>query len=369
MTKKLASYFAGGLCALLLSCGEQSIELSTPPRIEPSTEPSTLGSINEHISALVADEQRLYWIGSYAAFNWFDSGAALHSCSKQHCADSLVTYDASHIDIEKGFGLHDNEIFWTNLTPQEYGSNLQFVSCPITGCQGTPRALLQYDGARAQEIAYGSDAIYFSDGVGSIFRTPYMGNAQPLEIAHQVGWIQGLTAHGDYLYAFEYLEKGVTLRRLRMDGSLEFETLAEHLKVILSPPVTFGPTAPYANLAFDATFVYWTSNTLTGSIARCPLTGCVGAPEVLAASIRAPTALHLDGTKAYFQYDDTFLGNSLTSCVLAHCEPSAPIVSGLEDWNLVAIDEQYVYTAATQQKPVFDLPWDYPSAQIRRFSK
>jgi hypothetical protein len=77
----------------------------------------------------------------------------------------------------------------------------------------------------------------------------------------------------------------------------------------------------------------------------------------------------VDGGQEYFQYDDAALGNSLASCTLPRCQPSAPIAHGLDDWNVVAIDDRYIYTATTDQMQSPDARWDFPSAQIRRFAK
>jgi hypothetical protein len=221
-------------------------------------------------------------------------------------------------------------------------------------------------------LGYGPDAVYLYDSVSqAIERIPYPGAAQPQPVAGPVNYPQSLAVHGDYIYVLELssLDRTTTLRRARSDGSTGFETVAEGLKIIGGTAVNEGGPVTYTNLAFDATYVYWTSNTLTGSIQRCPLSGCVGGPESLTTAIRAPTALRLDGGKAYFQYSDLSLGNTLTSCSVPHCEPTLPIAHGLDDWNVVAIDDRYVYTATTDQTISAELRWDFPAAQVRRFPK
>ncbi|HWZ92888.1 MAG TPA: hypothetical protein VNW92_28680 [Polyangiaceae bacterium] len=360
-------------CGLALSCGNRAVELSTPPRLEPSTEPTTLGSINEHVGSLAVDDHRLYWTGAFAGYNerTGETGVALHSCEKDRCAESVVTYDSSRVE-NSGFGVHDGAIYWTVVTSLETLSR-DIISCATTGCTGAPRVFYTDPINGASLLAYGSDAIYFYDSASQIERMPYSGSAQPQSVAATVDYPQNLAINGDYLYVLESssTDRGIILQRTRTDGSTQLETLAEQLKILGTTAVSDGYDGPprYANLAFDAMYVYWTSNTLTGSIQRCPLTGCVGSPETLTAPIRAPTTLRLDGGKAYFQYYDVSLGNTLTSCTLPHCEPSTPIAHGLDDWNVIAIDDRYVYTASTDQMPSPELLWDFPSAQIRRFAK
>lgn len=52
-------------------------------------------------------------------------------------------------------------------------------------------------------------------------------------------------------------------------------------------------------VAVNATHVYWSADDSPGVVARCPLTGCVAAPEVLATPDR-PFGLALDSTSVYW---------------------------------------------------------------------
>jgi len=374
MIRRSLQALTGLAIALMISCGNRAVELSTPPRLEPSTEPTTIGSINEHVGWLTVDEQRLYWTGGFAGYNdrTGETGIALHSCEKERCAESLVTYDASRVDASVGFGVHEGAIYWTMNLSFDASHRLKVVSCAVTGCEGPPRVLYA-DIFNTILLGYGPDAVYLYDSVSqAIERMPYSGAAQPQPVAGTVNYPQSLAVHGDYIYVLEpsSTDRTATLRRARIDGSTGFETVAERLKIIGSTDVYEAGRSPiYTNLAFDAAYVYWTSNTLTGSIQRCPLTGCVGGPESLSAAIRAPTGLRVDDEKAYFQYYDLTLGNALTSCSLPHCEPSVPITNGLDDWNVVAIDDRYIYTATTDQTISAELRWDFPSAHVRRFPK
>jgi hypothetical protein len=315
--------------ALLLACGNRSVELSNPPKLEPSTDPTVVGSINEHVAWLAVDDMRLYWTGTYGPYDYEQgvTNTALHSCDKARCAETLVTYDASTVDSTNGLGVHDGAIYWSRMKNSAESGTFELVSCALSGCNGPPGVLYTSEFGDARGAYYASDAIYFYDRNAALRRLPYAGGDAPV-LAQNVGVPCNVTVHGDFLYELESptfltAPAGPTLLRLRTDGSGQLETVAEHLKILTEPSVGSVGQFPYTNLAFDDTYVYWTSNTLTGTIQRCPLAGCTGTPESLTAPIRAPTALRLDGGKAYFQYEDESLGNSLTNCTLPHCEHRA----------------------------------------------
>jgi hypothetical protein len=369
---KSSSICGSWLVALAAACANHSIELSTPPKLEASTEPTTLGRINEQVGWLTVDSERLYWTGKFSGPNVDptsnQTGTALHSCLKDRCSSSLVTYDPSNVDLAAGFGLYDGEIYWRTTTTGDMPSTA-IVACPKAGCAGQRRVLHREQLSYPGRLTLGADGIYFRANQG-LFRLGYTGAESPELVTFiDAGYLASAVNEG-FLYWLSQAETGrSTLYRTRTDGSSPTETLADQLKVLPSytPQNTAGYT--FLSLAFDEAYVYWTENTLTGSLMRCPLAGCSAAPEVIAAPIRAPVNLRPDGERAYFQYDDTLLGNSLSSCVLARCAPSAPIVSGLNGWNAMTFDERYIYAATTEQKPNPDQYWDTPSASIRRFPK
>ncbi len=361
-------------CAVALACGRRTVELSTPPHVAPSADPTIVGSINEQVGWLTVDGERLYWSGRYADFSPDSggTGAALHSCSKNRCSETVVTYDASTLDTRSGFSVQGADIYWMQLRSWQNASSYQLVTCPVTGCDGAARVIYVSQMGDLRTVAFGPAAAYFSgfmDGT-VISRIPFSGGADPQAVARSTDEIQSLAVNGEYLYSLGSSMTGiVNLRRARTDGSSPLEPIASNLKILFAAQEPNAALSPYVDLAFDDTYVYWTSNTLSGSIQRCPLSGCVNSPEILTPPTRAPTALHLDGAIAYFQYFDTQLGNSLSRCILENCQPSTPIVSGLDDGNGIAIDDQFVYAASSDDLPTPDSSWDFPSAQIRRFPK
>lgn len=65
------------------------------------------------------------------------------------------------------------------------------------------------------------------------------------------------------------------------------------------PPVFITVGMPRDAMADDR-HLYWADYTSTGSITRCPLSGCGDAPEVLAPGQNRPTGLLQDETAIYW---------------------------------------------------------------------
>lgn len=69
-------------------------------------------------------------------------------------------------------------------------------------------------------------------------------------------------------------------------------------------------------LALDATSVYWTIGGSSGSVWKCPRSGCVGAPTELAALQEKPVSLVVDGANLYWANITT---GSVVTCPIGGC--------------------------------------------------
>jgi hypothetical protein len=340
------------LLALTTLACSSSVELSTAPHLTASSDPTVLGVINEQVSAIAVDEERIYWSGGPGEAH------ALRSCRKQDCAGSLLTYDPSQ---SGAFGLANGEIYWTHREDSNAQDTWALLACSVSGCRSGPRTvavdIVGIVNIAVDSFVFTADTAYFSTGY-QIWRIPLAGNrAEPESFLASGGPLTAFAAQGDYIYWLGWARSSA-VQRTRKDGTGAIEVLAENLDI-----------APHAGLALDATHVYWSEGTLYGSILRCPLSGCVGAPEVFAAPIRSPTTLQLDGARLYWQHDTMSLGLAVSSCSLGACVPADPIVHGVEASNALAIDDQYLYTATTDAMLDDDAWLNHPSAQIRRISK
>ncbi|HEY5372681.1 MAG TPA: hypothetical protein VIK01_03305 [Polyangiaceae bacterium] len=337
-----------------------------------SSDPTVLAVINERVSAIVVDAQRIYWLGSVGG-----SFGTLHSCEKQNCVGSLVTYGTagnatlgSPIGV---IGVAGGQVYWWELEADNNGIALK--ACELSGCEHGARTVASHV-VETGAAAFSADYAYVVTGYtlpGAMLRIPLTGNdAQPEQVfatgGSEIGVgcstcdMTSLAVQGDYLYWQGLAGQGnanSTINRARVDGGGEVEVLADHL----------GIGSP-ASLTLDASYVYWSDGLLSGSIVRCPLTGCVGAPESLVGPVRLPTTVRVDGPNLYWQQATTASGLVISSCALATCAPSQPIARGVDDTAVLAIDDEYLYTATTDQKvEPGDLDWTNPSASIRRIRK
>ncbi len=361
---------------LALGCSS-SVELSAPPHLTASSDPTVLAVINEQVLKIAVDDERIYWLGSLVGSNGYayDSGT-LHSCEKQNCVGSLMTYGvAGSAFLGSPIGLAGGQVYWW-----AQGAGYAVLNaCHVSGCgHGARTVSSQVPEFVAQPAAFSADYAYIASPPVTgdelvMLRIPLPGNdaqPEPLFAMDASGVdpsrcptcdIQAMAVQGDYLYWQGLGESDTatsTIQRARIDGSGEVEILADHLGIDHS-----------AALTLDASHVYWSDDVLSGSIVRCPLSGCVGAPESLVGPVRLPTTLQVDGPNLYWQQDTTASGAVISSCAPTSCVPSEPIARGVDGIAVLAMDDEYLYTATTAQKldPYFD--WPNPSASIRRIRK
>ncbi|HYP97065.1 MAG TPA: hypothetical protein VER96_00230 [Polyangiaceae bacterium] len=348
---------------LMLSCGGLAcratvVDLDSP--IEASSEPGVLAIVHEQIRKLTADDQRLYWMGSLPVDGqtnaWF-----LRSCEKQNCAATVITYDAQPYVTNNGYAVVGDQIIWAYLG----AARARVSSCPISGCVGAPHQVVT-DFYYASAPAFDGSELYFlfpASGV-SIYRTSAQRGDQQLvanDSATSPG-SQNLAIHDAYAYWLTQNEypAQVSLRRARKDGSsLVIETISDD--VGFSNNHDFGT-------ATDTTSIYWTNNVLAGSIRRCPLTGCDGSSELVLASLRTPQNLLLDGPELYYVHETKPYVYAVASCELSACMPSDPLFDHLTGPDVVALDDQYLYAATTEQE-VGPSSAERITARIRRLPK
>jgi len=330
------------LSAGVSACGAKVVGLDAS-MIEASDEPDVLGIVHEKIEKLVVDDQRLYWVGTQhvvpigSHYDWW-----LHSCQKRACASTIVTYDAQGSTNDIVFAVLGDRIYW-------HGPNIgQLASCPIEGCGGSPETLVPW--VRFRSAAFDDEYFYYAVSSGRLNRLSFSqpGSVQPLSPKVDFASVY---IHGDYVYLLALDPKSLkyqgilSLVRTRKDGTSSIELISDEVR------------ASFVHHEFDVTAdqssIYWSDNLLVGSINRCPLTGCSGAPEVVLAPVRVPQTLLIDGSRLYYAYETKSGQNAVSSCALAACEPSLPLIEQLDSSGALAFDEQYLYAATTQQDADF----------------
>ena len=362
-----------------LTCGCSSrvdLDAARNHPVIASDDPDVLGVVSEAVQQIAVDEQRLYWSGSWGeeVLNGTTAHADLRSCNKGDCVNTLVTYDGDSSTYAIPFGVLNGRIYWLHGDWNDW-PRLDLRSCDIAGCVGAPQIVLRGSHADApQAIAFGPDAIYLyvhtsSPSLGSVdpswlYRISLSRpEAAPVVIDEALaGRVLTMTVQDDYLYWLEQDESApysTTVQRLRTDGTGDPQEVA-------------GPLhSTSSNLASDGQYVYWSQGTLYGAIARCPLEGCAdpASPELFAEPVRSPQTLRVDGANLYWVHDTAWNGYATSSCSLAACKPSELVAGSVAVPNALAIDDQYVYTATSDQDPNPSYPMLNFLQRIQRFSK
>jgi hypothetical protein len=360
---------------LTLACGNKPVELDANSAIIGSPDPAVLGSVREQVETLTVDEQRLYWIGGTDTSNPGLSGK-LHSCDKQQCATSLVTYSDDATDpygeasAQAGIDVRGGEVYW-------FGNDLQGqlnLNASQIADPSQRRTLARHVYSVSSVID--GDQLFFTD-IAQIYAVPLNADDVTPRVVSALpdGQARILAVHGDYVYFVGNRNMTVAVQRTLKDGTGTVEVLADNEQVNTFTNDYTGeyrtPPPPALGLAVDDSYVYWSENVLVGSIVRCPLSGCSGAPEVVATPVRVPAGLWLDGSSLYFQHESDAYQYAVSRCTLGDCGAPSLLASGINTQNAFAVDDQYLYAATNG--PVLDPSKDPTKislvATIRRFPK
>jgi len=182
-------------------------------------------------------------------------------------------------------------------------------------------------------------------------------------VASSFGVLRAVAIHENYAYwrADGISNDGFSLLvRGGKGGAPSAETIANDLKCSVNHEFS---------LTTDRTSIYWTNNLLLGSVNRCPLSGCTGASEVVIPSLRAPQKLHIDGSQLYYQYEPHPYEYALSSCTLPACADALPIIEHVDAPGVLAMDDDYLYVATTEQDVSPDNLSENTVASIRRLPK
>lgn len=344
--------------ALALACGSRAVDLEGEriPKVTASSDPGIVALIDEAVTSLGVDDERLYWKGtSYVDYT------ALRSCKKASCANSLVTYDPRRVSVSADFFVFGGEVFWLESADYHHAT---LRACNVAGCDHGSRTVSSFVIEDADLMTFGADAAFVSAvsyrdyGVNiassSIYRFSLgPGDNPPTLVAQLDGAAASLAVQDDYVYWLErtprvgaltpeYFNKQ-RLQRARTDGSGQPELLAQNLEILYSNS---------HSLVVDRDDVYWSESALYGSIHRCPLAGCAdpSTAEVFLQPIRTPTTLWLDAGNLYWAYDTAGAGYGMSTCRLTSCTPIAAVAPGLGDIAATMFDDEFIYTAATAQE-------------------
>lgn len=339
VVSKIASLLV--LSSASLACTARPIDIdASSSTIRSSSEPGVLAVVHERVEKLAVYGQRLYWTSTVTrdrtTIPWF-----LRSCETQNCAATLVTYDEQEQSSRNDFAVVGDQIYWFVL------STAQILTCPVAGCVGPPRELVNDFYYPISPVFDGSELYFIAPANRvSIDRIPMQGDTKRQLVANVPGTTPPagkLAIYDAHAYWLTQNETGsqTSLLRTRKDGSSSVvESISSDVRH--SDNHEFGTAA-------DATSIYWTNNLLNGSIQRCPLTGCTGASETILAPLQSPQALQIDGSELYYVHEQAPYQYAVSSCSATACTPSEPLLEQLTGPNVVAMDDQYLYAATTEQ--------------------
>jgi hypothetical protein len=131
-----------------------------------------------------------------------------------------------------------------------------------------------------------------------------------------------------------------------------------------------------ASLAVDSEYFYWANSYSIGTISRCPLQGCVGAPTVLIAGQARPGDLVVDGrSMAWMNVDGDYVGvegsasrAKVMRCPVDGCEVGMHTLADQIGGTSMIGDSSHLCWIALG--PLGPFPYtDFPQATIYRHPK
>ena len=353
-------------CAILglSACGDKTLDLgkdqATPPAVvdgpryatrqelaaEGSAEPGVPTVMATHqygAVALAVDDARVYWAaednprlpGQYPR-----ECSVVRSCAKDDCAGTVITYGylqgASYLAVNKG------SVFWQRWTGMQ--PTQQIVSCPISGCKDSPAVIAT--GISPISLAADDAYVYWHSSDAAILKCPVHGCAGPPELVASLDHFSprdSLTLDETHLYWLigNGAPKPGGIATVPIDGSAPVRFIVDGLGIPQS-------------LAVRRETVFWSEYGSGGAVKSCPVTGCRGAPTVLASALEFSALLDVDGDRAYwFLSTGDWSGSrqdasaQLVQCSVDGCGSSPTVLTNEPHGpQAMAIDASHIYWVA-----------------------
>jgi hypothetical protein len=238
-----------------------------------------------YFRGFAVDESTLYF--AYPGIS--EPGTFWKTCDLEACATTVRTIHNPTNDVDlfttesalANLAVANGEIFFTWFDERSEG---YLMACPTTGCGDSPRKLTRVS-LQASDLSATEEAVYWDDGV-SLFKCAREGCSAPTSrnlAAFVPTGSQGLAPWNSMVVAgdFAYVTGSMTLARLKRDLSAD-------------PDWVYKSVLPIRGVAVSGEWVYFGVATLDGELRRCPLTGCIGEPEVVASGQPWPSSMVAD---------------------------------------------------------------------------
>lgn len=305
-------------------CGGRALDLGDDSANGPPRSPD--GTVNETVPWAVApnqgspgvlaiDDSRLYWAETRDTAA--SSLSILMACKLENCSATVTTYYewATEGGAAK-IATDSMNVYWRSPDG--------ILSCPVAGCPKRTATRL-VDGidpntSSTETYPFATDDtyLYWAHNGTEILRCELADcSSTHATIASLDTQVLDIVVGSFDLYLITQDAAGFDgdVLALPKNGSSPVRTVAatQHL-----------PTS----LAIDANRIYWANDYSQGSILACPLDGCTGDPDVIAAAQPNPMRIVVDDRNAYFVTEQigTRLG-ALFECSLAGCGHSPKLLA------------------------------------------
>lgn len=306
-----------------------------------NTGPTTLYRGRGFPQTYAVDETTLY---VFLAYELSDSEAllSLKACDLVACAATVRTlYDLQFAKddaiIAESLVLSEDDVDFA--LRQNLSDTVSIKTCPKMGCGTGPREIYSVPSG-VLRLAVKDQFVYWTD------QSPMTFNRCPSAVCTQPDSrpLQGdmntyividdglpFVVAGDYAYATTNL----TVQRVRLDLSAD-------------PELIYQSKVPLAGIGVAGDWVYFAVSTLAGELRRCPVSGCAGAPEVVASGQRWPWSILVDTRKAYWSdlgNPDAYSGGSVIVAPLdgsSGPQALAPDLQLYPGWQL-AMNSHHLY--------------------------
>ncbi len=224
---------------------------------------------------IAADSQNAYFSGA----------DHVYACSLQGCASQPAIL--ASVQSPGGIAVASGQVYWTNF-------NVEPSSVMRTNVDGShqPSTLLSLSGGWELEGIVVRDGTMYFTSFGSILTCPVTGCTSATTFATATPAVYGLAADAATLYwANRYAATfggTATIESCPLAGCGAPVVLADGLL-----------DDDFRSIATDGVNIYW-ADTNTGTVSRCPVSGCNGTPTVLATGQAFADAIAVDATSVYW---------------------------------------------------------------------
>ena len=328
----------------------------TPEVVPDTTAPGVSIVVEDEEMAIriAVDDLRIYWMSMVPTPT--SPVSRVRSCQKVDCPSTIVTYESTFDatlssllqEENNALAVGGSNVAWTQpiRLPIRVDPTVTILSCPSAGCGEAPTVIASNVALTALAIDE-THAYWTSHQDTAILRRSLTGTGTTEAIALNETEFGQLRVNDTHAYWISPLGRpnGV-VKRVVKQGGQPVETLVTEQN---------QPSA----LALDSDFFYWSNSYSVGTISRCPLTGCAGAPTVIVVDQDRPSPIVTDGKSIFWTKVADAPSPNVMRVAVMRC-PIDGCASGMETLATqtlpqmgmsMAIDDSDVYWVVPRYRP------------------